>query len=69
LLQSSVTEYVLVIVSGQVLLSDTSDTKATFVIPELSASSVTTVISSAGTSPMHSTLIGSGLDAVGKIKS
>jgi len=54
LLQSSVTEYVLVIVSGQVLLSDTSDTNATTgTAVQLSASSVTTVISTAGTSPIH----------------
>jgi len=49
----SVTLYVLVIVSGQVLLSDTSSTKATVGVPQLSASSVTTNISSAGTSPIH----------------
>src|SRR5688572_10489924 len=52
--QSSVTEYVLVIVSGQVFPSDTSLTKATtgFIV-QLSASSVTTNGSLAGTSAMH----------------
>jgi len=52
--QSSVTLYVLVITSGQVLPFDTSDTNATTgAAVQLSASSVTTVISSAGTSPIH----------------
>ena len=62
----SVTLYVLVIVSGHVKPSDTSPTKETTGTPWLSASSVTTNTSAIGTSPIHSTLIGRGLDAVGK---
>ena len=55
-------------VSGQDCPSDTSLTKATTgATPELSASSVTTSGSGAGTSPIHSTFTGSGLDAVGSI--
>jgi len=51
---ASVTEYVLVIVSGHVLLSDTSPTYATTIgSGQLSASSVTTNMSSAGTSAIH----------------
>ena len=64
--QSSVTLYVLVIISGQVLLSETSETKATIGgIPELSASSVTTFIFGSGKSSIHSIVIGCGLLAVG----
>ena len=52
------------------LPSDTSDTNATTgVAVQLSASSVTDVISLAGTSPMHSTLIGAGFVAVGGVTS
>jgi hypothetical protein len=66
--QSSVTLYVLVIVSGQVLPSLTSLTKATtgFKV-QLSASSVTTATFGAGTEALHSTLIGAGLLAVGGV--
>src|SRR5688500_18280168 len=61
---ASVTLYVLVIISGQVLPSDTSFTKATtgFAV-QLSASSVTTVMSGAGSA--HCTASGAGLLAVG----
>ena len=57
-------------ISGQVFPSDTSLTNATtgFTV-QLSASSVTTVMSAAGTSPMHSTAITAGLDAVGLVLS
>jgi hypothetical protein len=65
---SSVTLYVLVITSGQVLPSDTSLTNATTgAAVQLSASSVTTVTSGAGAE--HSTLIGAGLLAVGGVTS
>jgi hypothetical protein len=68
--QSSVTLYVLVIVSGHVRPSETSETHATTgAAVQLSASSVTTVISGAGTSVAHSTLIGAGLLAVGSVTS
>ena len=68
--QSSVTLYVLVITSGQLLPSETSDTNATNgVAVQLSASSVTDVISFAGTSPIHSTFIADGFEAVGKVVS
>ena len=68
--QSSVTLYVLVITSGQLLPSETSDTNATNgVTVQLSASSVTDVISFAGTSPIHSTFIADGFEAVGKVVS
>ena len=68
--QSSVTLYVLVITSGQVLPSETSDTNATNgVAVQLSASSVTDVISFAGTSPIHSTFIADGFEAVGGVTS
>ena len=56
------------IVSGQLSPSDTSDTYNTVgAIPQLSASSVTTVTSGAGTSPIHDTVTGPGLLAVGLI--
>ena len=68
--QSSVTLYVLVITSGQLLPSETSDTNATNgVAVQLSASSVTDVISFAGTSPIHSTFIADGFEAVGGVTS
>ena len=58
------------ITSGQVLPSLTSETKATTgAAVQLSASSVTTVISAAGTSAAHSTLTGAGLLAVGGVTS
>ena len=50
--QSSVTLYVLVITSGQLLLSDTSDTKATTGLQK-PVTPVTTDGSGAGISPMH----------------
>ena len=53
-------------ISGHDPLSLTSPTHATTGTPWLSASSVTTFTSGTGTSPIHSTLIGSGFDAVGK---
>ncbi len=58
------------ITSGHVLPSETSPTKATtgFAV-QLSASSVTTVISEAGTSKIHSTVTGNGLLAVGFVMS
>ena len=50
--------------------SETSETNATTGLAvQLSASSVTTVISAAGTSSMHSTEIGAGLEAVGSMSS
>ena len=67
--QSSVTLYVLVITSGQVLPSETSDTKATTGVPWLSASSVIIVTSGTGISAVHSTETAEGFDAVGKIGS
>ena len=58
------------ITSGQVFPSDTSLTNATTgLVVQLSASSVTTVISAAGTSPIHSTFTATGLLAVGLISS
>ena len=45
--------------------SDTNNTSGTAV--QLSASSVTTVISVAGTSNIHSTLTATGLEAVGSV--
>ena len=58
------------IVSGQELLSDTSETQATVGLAvQLSASSVTTVTSGAGTSATHSTLMSGGLEAVGSVVS
>lgn len=58
------------ITSGQVKPSDTSLTKATTgAAVQLSASSVTTVMSAAGTSPMHWTLTAVGLEAVGLVSS
>ena len=57
------------ITSGQVWPSDSSFTKATTGTPQLSASSVTTAILAAGTLPMHSTVTGSGLLAVGGVVS
>ena len=65
---ASVTLYVLVMISGHVPL-DASLTKATTGTEQLSASSVTTVMSGAGTSPIHCTVIGAGFDAVGKMSS
>jgi len=57
-----------VIVSGHDKLSDTSPTCATTIgSGQLSASSVTTVISSRGTSPIHCTFIVAGFDAVGSV--
>src|SRR6188472_3942927 len=55
--------------SGQVFPSLTSSTKTTKGIEQLSASSVTSAVLSAGTSPAHWTLIGAGFDAVGLILS
>ena len=57
-------------VSGQLNPSLASLTHATTgAAVQLSASSVTTVISGAGTSAAHSTLIGAGLLAVGSVTS
>ena len=68
--QSSVTLYVLVMVSGQVFPSDTSPWWVTVGLAvQLSASSVTTVTSTAGTSPIHSTFTATGLEAVGLVMS
>ena len=62
--------YVLVMTSGHVLPSDTSLTHATTgAAVQLSASSVTTSISVAGTSKMHSTLTAIGSDPVGFVRS
>ncbi len=56
------------ITSGQVLPSLTSLTKVTVgAAVQLSASSVTTVIVTNGTSPIHSTATGNGLLAVGAV--
>jgi hypothetical protein len=59
-----------VITSGQVLPSDTSETKATtgFAV-QLSASSVTALTSETGTSAVHSTFTAAGLEAVGGVTS
>lgn len=66
----SVTLYVLVIVSGQVAPSVASLTKATAnAAGQLSASSVITLTSGAGTSAMQSTVTGAGLEAVGGVMS
>ena len=66
--QSSVTLYVRVMVSGQVFPSDTSSTKETTgETVQLSAASVTTEISAAGTSLIHSTVIPAGFEAVGGV--
>ena len=59
----------LVMVSGQLWLSDTSDTNATVGVPQLSASSVTTFTSGAGTSARQEAVKEAGLDAVGRISS
>src|SRR4030042_1577193 len=72
--QSSVTLYVLVTMYGLAVHPApplfTSLTKATVgVASQLSASSVTTVISGAGTSAMHCTFMGAGLLAVGLVLS
>ena len=68
--QSSVTLYVLVITSGQVLPSETSETKATTGLTvQLSKASVTAVISDAGISAVHSTAIADGFEAVGGVTS
>jgi len=67
--QSSVTLYLLKIVSGHVSPSDVSSSQVTVGNAPLSASSVTTVGSVPSTSPIHSTFIGSGLVAVGAIGS
>src|SRR5678815_5668030 len=53
---------------GQVPV-EASPTKATTGVEQLSASSVTTVISGAGTLAIHCTVTGAGLEAVGKISS
>src|SRR5436189_5280748 len=66
---ASVTLYVLVIMIGHVPL-DTSLTCVTVIGPvQLSASSVTTVRSGAGTSAIHATVTGAGLLAVGGTRS
>ena len=65
--QESVTLYVLVITSGQEFPSLTSLTNATVGVPQLSASSVTTLMSTAGTSSIHSTFTATGLLAVGSV--
>src|SRR5512142_1418926 len=52
-------------VNGQVNPSGTSLTKATVGTPQLSASSVTTEISGAGTSVRQATAMVAGLEAVG----
>ena len=58
------------IVSGQVPPSDTSDTNATTgLVVQLSVSSITTVGSAVGTSPIHPTVTGAGLEAVGSMVS
>ena len=66
LLAASVTLYVLVIISGLDPPSLESLTNTTIGLAvQLSASSVTTVLSDAGTSPIHSTVTAAGLLAVG----
>ena len=65
--QASVIEYVLVIVSGHVFQSDTSFTKATTGVEQLSDSSVIKLTSDAGTSPMHSIFTVAGAVAVGAV--
>ena len=58
------------IVSGQVLPSERSETCATTgTAVQLSASSMTTLISGVGTSKIHSTLIAVGFEAVGAVMS
>ena len=57
-------------ISGQVLPSDTSETKATIGLTvQLSSTFVTNVISAAGTSSIHSTAISPGASAVGAMSS
>ena len=51
------------------MLSETSPTKATVGVPQLSEAFVTTEISAAGTSSIHSILIAAGVSAVGSVKS
>ena len=64
--QSSVTEYILVIVSGLKFPSLDWETKATIGLAvQLSASSITTVGFGAGTSSIHSKLTVAGFEAVG----
>ena len=53
--QSSVKEYVRVIVSGQLLLSLKSPSQATVTVPQLSVP-LTRLVFGAGTSPKHSTV-------------
>ena len=68
--QSSEMLYVLIIVPSHEIELGTSLTNATIGLTvQLSASSVTTVISAAGTSPIHSTVTGAGLEAVGLVVS
>lgn len=56
-------------VSGQVLLSEASPTKATVGVPQLSASSVIRLTSGAGTSAEHCTLTPAGAVPVGGVRS
>ena len=66
--QSSVTLYVRVMVSGQVFPSEASETNETIGIAvQLSAASVTTETSAAGTSLIQSTVIPAGFEAVGGV--
>src|SRR5688572_28194601 len=70
LLQASVTVNVLVVVSVHPTRTVTSPAKATTGKLQLSAASITTDTSGAGTGVLHSaTIIGEGLDAVGKTSS
>ena len=62
-------EYVLVMVSGHDKPSEASPTNATTGVPQLSASSVMSSGSAAGTSPIHSTAIAPGAVPVGGIRS
>ena len=66
--QSSDTLYVRVMVSGQVFPSEASETNETIGIAvQLSAASVTTETSAAGTSLTHSTVSPIGFEAVGGV--
>ena len=57
-------------ISGQVLPSETSETKATIGLTvQLSSTFVTNVISAAGTSSIHCTAMSAGASPVGAISS
>ena len=67
--QSSLAWYVLVMSSGQVFPSDTSDMKVIVGFAVQSSVAVTADMSGAGTSPMHSTVMSAGHVITGSIVS